>query len=77
MKALLILLAIAAGVWWYQRSRRVSAAAAEARPKPANDPQPMLRCACCGVHLPVSSALAGRAGRVYCCPAHQQDMENR
>jgi len=73
MKALLILIAIAAGVWLWRRGQRVSAA--DASHKPADEPQPMLRCACCGVHLPASSALIGREGRAYCCPAHRQQIE--
>jgi len=35
----------------------------------------MLRCACCGLHLPADSAITGRNGRAYCCPAHRQQTE--
>ncbi|MDR2990582.1 MAG: hypothetical protein LBU72_01370 [Burkholderiaceae bacterium] len=73
MKALLVLLAVAAAVWLWRRGQRVSAA--RARRPSVGAPQPMLRCARCGVHLPASSALRGREGRAYCCPAHRQQAE--
>jgi uncharacterized protein len=75
MKALLVLLAIVAGVWLWRRGRRVSAAAQAPR-NPVSDPQPMLRCACCGVHLPAGNAITGSTGRAYCCPAHQRQGES-
>jgi uncharacterized protein len=75
MKALLVLLAVAAGVWLWRRGQRVSASAAAAPPKPAGHPQPMLRGARCGVHLPASNAVMGRDDRAYCCPAHRQQAE--
>jgi len=73
MKALLILLAIAAVVWWWRRGHRVSQTAVHSTPVAV--PQPMLRCARCGVHLPASSAVAGHAGRAYCCAAHRHEAE--
>jgi len=76
MKALLVLLAVAAGVWLWQRGRRAAAAAARAPHQPTGQPQPMLRCACCGVHLPANNALPGSAGRAYCCPAHRRQGES-
>jgi uncharacterized protein len=74
MKALLILLVIAAGAWLWRRGRRRPALPTGAPPK-LDKPQPMLRCACCGVHLPAGSAIMGRAGRAYCCAAHQRQAE--
>jgi len=76
MKILLVLLAVAAGVWLWRRGRRVSAAAQAPR-QPSGQPQLMLRCARCGVHLPANSAITDHAGRAYCCPAHQRQAEGR
>jgi uncharacterized protein len=73
MKALLVLLAVAAAVWLWWRRRRVSAAGS--RHPSADAPQAMLRCVRCGVHLPASSAVIGREGRAYCCSAHRQQAE--
>jgi uncharacterized protein len=72
-KLLLILLAIAAVAWWWRRGQR--AAKTAARPDAVAAPQPMVCCARCGVHLPASNAVTGRAGRVYCCAAHRREAE--
>jgi uncharacterized protein len=71
MRALLVLLAVAAGVWLWRRGRRVSATPGTP-PEPAGQPQPMLRCARCGVHLPANSAVMDHQGLAYCCPAHRR-----
>ncbi|MDR0478759.1 MAG: hypothetical protein LBH31_02915 [Burkholderiaceae bacterium] len=76
MKALLILLVIAAVVWLFKRGQHVSASDAHPSAKSVVKPQPMLRCARCGVHLPASNAIAGRAGRAYCCATHQREAES-
>jgi uncharacterized protein len=75
MKTLLILLAIAAGVRLWKRSRRISASGPNTPTRVVADPQPMLRCARCGVHLPASNTVAGRKGRAYCCLAHRRQVE--
>ena len=65
-----------------ERSRRASGADAPLgadkrkpdRPDRADDaraaPEPMMRCAVCGLHLPGSEAVFAR-GRVYCGPEHR------
>ncbi len=40
----------------------------------AAEPQPMLACAKCGVHLPRDDALPGRGG-VFCSEAHRTAFE--
>ncbi len=46
-----------------------------ARPQnPAAEPQPMLACAHCGVHLPRDEALPGKGG-VFCGDAHRAAFE--
>ncbi|WP_409520000.1 PP0621 family protein [Pulveribacter sp.] len=67
----LVLLAVVAMVYglWRTGQRR-----AAPPPPPASKPlpEPMVRCARCGVHLPRSQALQ-QDGRSYCSPAHQRE----
>ena len=78
MKALIILLAVLAGVWLWRNGRRKNLAARPgsdgAPPSPPAIPQTMVRCPVCGVHLPHADALAGRQGE-YCSVAHRQQAE--
>lgn len=37
--------------------------------RPASLPEPMVRCAVCGVHTPKGEAIAA-AGEYFCCPEH-------
>jgi uncharacterized protein len=71
MKAVVVLLAVLLLVWLVlgsvrRRGERVR------RPEPPVAPpiEGMVVCAHCGVHLPVSLALAND-GAVYCSPAHR------
>ncbi len=75
----LTVFAVLALAFWIWRSNRLNAAAK--RPPTAHKsaptdatPQPMLQCAVCGVHLPVTDALAGKQGS-YCSSAHRQQLE--
>ncbi|MFT4241671.1 MAG: PP0621 family protein [Acidovorax sp.] len=63
---LLIVLAVAFGIW---RSRRAQAVAA--RPRSRALPQDMLACAHCKVHIPRPDALVA-GDRAYCCAEHQR-----
>ena len=71
MKYLIVLAVIAVvyALWRSQRSESARPGAAAPRPRgPAV--QDMVRCAHCGVHVPKDEAL-WKAGRSYCCQAHQ------
>lgn len=72
MKLLVVLLALLLGVWLWRRGRSVRMQGDDQRRGAA--PQPMIRCAHCGVHLPRASAVAGRKG-LYCSDAHRQEAE--
>lgn len=67
----LVLLAVVAVVYGLWRSGQRRAAPP---PSPAGKPlpEPMVRCARCGVHLPRSQALQ-QDGRSYCSAAHQRE----
>jgi uncharacterized protein len=74
MKYLVILLVILAVVWLLRsNSRRRGGQPPDAARKPESLPQPqdMVRCPVCSVHLPRSDALAGPDGRMYCCADHR------
>ncbi len=76
MKVLLVLLALAAGLWLWRSGRRDAAKQQRAAPPTASDlPQPMVACLHCKVHLPRAEALPGTRGH-YCCAAHRQQAEN-
>lgn len=64
----LLLIALAAIVWWSWQKRTRSGAELPRQEKPV---ERMVACAHCGVHLPESDSLAG-GGRYYCCEAHRQ-----
>lgn len=73
MKLLLVLLALAAGVWLWRSGR--PAAQPLRRPGPAKaSSQAMVPCRHCGVHVPQNEAIAGAQG-VYCSAAHRQSAE--
>ena len=73
MKALIVLLAVLAGVWLWRRGQRIEA---PRRPTPPGGALPvMLRCARCGTHVPASDAVTGAGGLPYCCAAHRRESE--
>lgn len=75
MKWLLVLLALAAGVWLWRSGREDRGGRANrhgaATPKPT---APMVPCRHCGVHIPREEALPGASG-LYCSAAHRQLAE--
>jgi uncharacterized protein len=79
MKYLLVL-AVVAVAFWIWRNNRQNAQADKKVPFTKDktsklaQPQPMLQCAACGVHLPAADAIAGRRGS-YCSAAHQKQLE--
>ncbi len=70
MKYLIVfaVIAVVYALWRSQRSTPPDKGAAP-RSNTAN-PQDMVRCAHCGLHLPESEALR-RGERSYCCRSHQ------
>jgi uncharacterized protein len=72
---LLLVLAVLALLWGARRARPRSPEARTPPPPPAG-PQAMLRCAECGMHLPVDEALPGKGG-AFCSAAHRASFEAR
>lgn len=72
MKYLVVLFVIAVALWLWRRNRREEAdEPRRTTPPPVDAPQEMVRCAHCGVHLPLGDAIAGPGDRVYCSAAHR------
>ncbi len=74
-KLLILLVVIGVALWWLSGRRRAPPPDASPRtpppaPPPA-EPQPMLACAHCGVHLPRDEALCDPAGRAFCSESHR------
>lgn len=62
-------------VWLWRSSRRTDdEQASDGKPASPTGPQEMVRCAHCGLHLPLADAVTGRAG-VYCSDEHRQRAE--
>lgn len=77
MKFLLLLVAVVVLLWLLRGSvQRLRRPPPAVKPPPGEDtaPQPMLRCAQCGLHLPRDEALPGRGG-VFCGDAHRAAYE--
>lgn len=75
MKIFLFLVAVFLLLWLLRSGQRRRTPPPSARPpSPAAEPQPMLACAQCGVHLPRDEALPGKGG-VFCGDAHRAAFE--
>ena len=78
MKFLLLLIAVFVLFWLlrgsWRRTRRPPPPPPSAKPAEADEPQPMLSCAHCGLHLPRDESLPGRGG-VFCGAAHREAFE--
>jgi len=81
MKYLLVLAVLWVAIWLWRKNRReemhdaMRERAAKARQQQrtaASQPQAMVRCAHCGLHLPATDAIAGPGGAVYCSTAHRE-----
>lgn len=77
MKYLLVFAVLFIALWLFRKSQREEEKR-RAPPPPSRpavgQPQAMVRCAHCGVHLPASDAIVGH-GAVYCSRAHRQAAE--
>jgi uncharacterized protein len=74
MKFLIVLLVVAFGIWLW-RSRRPPPKASPPRGKPAAKAE-MVRCAACGLHLPLADAERSAKG-LYCSVEHRRQIEGR
>lgn len=76
MKYLLVLVVVLVAIHFWRKGRRDEmrsrAPPATPRAPPAvGAPKAMVRCAYCGLHLPMTDAISGPDG-MYCCVAHRQ-----
>ena len=72
MKALLFLVVVLVGVWWW-RSRQATGDKEMPEDAPA-PPLDMVRCAQCGMHIPSVEAVQGKQGP-YCSQEHLKQLE--
>jgi uncharacterized protein len=76
LRVLVWLVLLIAGWWFVRKSLRGAPpppprpAAAPAAPAIAQ-PEPMVDCVHCGLHLPASEALRDDAARAFCCAEHR------
>ena len=78
MKALIVLLAVLAGIWIWRSSRRLpperkQPGGNQGRAKAAIDD--MVSCPVCGVHLPRADAVQGKRA-LYCSQDHRHQAED-
>lgn len=74
MKYLLLLAIVLAVFWLLRNARRGDPPAGRQAPggAPPAQPQDMVECPVCLVHLPRSDALPGPDGHFYCCAEHRR-----
>jgi len=72
VKALLLLVLVLAGVWWW-RSRQAPSNNDIPEVPPAQ-PLDMVRCTRCGMHIPSAEAVQGKQGP-YCSHEHLKQLE--
>ena len=70
MKYLLLIALVLVIIWLVRSSRRREPHGTKPGASPAQ-PQDMVQCAFCSVHLPRTDALPGPDGRLYCCAEHR------
>jgi uncharacterized protein len=81
LKYAVVMLVVLLGVWLWRKNRAEAQEDKQSSSKPAQrpanhaQPQIMLSCAVCGVHLPQSDVLVGKQGS-YCSAAHRQQKES-
>lgn len=73
MRNLLIFFLILIGVWWVRRAlqRTGRSARRDERRQKLDEPERVLACRHCGVHVPESEGVRNSDG-FYCCEAHQR-----
>ncbi len=75
-RLLFLLLIVVAAVLWWKHSQRGRRQAPPPPAPPPGQPEAMLRCAECGVHLPAHQALPGKGG-AFCSSEHRERFEAR
>jgi len=68
---LVVVLFVAYSLWRNGRLRDEREDRPPTRKPPADDPQEMVSCPVCGVHLPRSEAVPGARGVLYCSHEHR------
>jgi uncharacterized protein len=73
MKYLLLIVLVFVAYSWWRNARLRDQRETRSRPPPAapGDPQEMVSCPVCGVHLPRSEAVTGAGGLLYCSNEHR------
>ena len=77
MRIVFLVLLVLGLIWWFGRGGGRPAGPAPPPNPPGPDPQAMVRCAHCGLHLPLSDAVRDEAAtgdepaRLYCGEAHR------
>jgi uncharacterized protein len=74
VKYLIVIVVVLAVIWFVRNNRRPPGDTRRdkpAAPPPAGEPQDMIRCPVCSVHLPRLDALPGPDGKLYCCAEHR------
>jgi uncharacterized protein len=73
MKYLLVLAVVLLVVWFVRNNRRSDnpRQSAPTQQPAAGQPQDMVQCPVCLVHLPRGDALPGASGQLYCCADHR------
>lgn len=74
MKFLLLIVVVLAGVWLWRVNRPADTSQKVNKPPLSPEPQDMVRCLECGMHLPSAEAIQGKKG-VYCSADHRQRAE--
>ena len=74
MKFFLVLAVVLFGVWLFRSGRQDKVTRQNPPPNPP-DPQEMVSCQLCAVHVPKTDAVPGRNG-LYCSTEHRQRAES-
>ena len=76
MKALLFLVVVLAGIWWWRSRHSPGEKDSTEVPdaSPLAQPLEMVRCSQCGMHIPGAEAVQGKRGP-YCSQEHLKQLE--
>jgi uncharacterized protein len=70
VRNLLIFLLVLGGIWWVRRALKRPRRGAGREPR-LNEPERVLACAHCGVHVPESEGVRDESG-FYCSEGHRR-----